>query len=219
VKLIRKWWRPWSLPTARRGRRGAVGGGKKQMAGKAPKIMIIRHAEKPAGKVAGVDEAGESSGHHLSVRGWQRAGALACLFAPAQGPLQNPLLAKPAFIFASAAATDPEPRDTKSRRSEETVTPLAQLIGVDINLTFSKGEERELAEAAKACHGPVLIAWRHEGIPGIAKYILGAEVAPQSWPKDRFDVVFVLTLNPLDGTYSFAQVVQRVLAGDSSEPI
>jgi hypothetical protein len=56
---------------------------------KAPKIMIIRHAEKPAGKVAGVDEAGESSGHHLSVRGWQRAGALACLFAPAQGPLQS----------------------------------------------------------------------------------------------------------------------------------
>jgi hypothetical protein len=186
---------------------------------KAPKIMIIRHAEKPAGKIAGVDEAGESSGHHLSVRGWQRAGALACLFAPAQGPLQNPLLAKPAFIFASAAATDPEPRDTKSRRSEETVTPLAQLIGVDINLTFSKGEERELAEAAKACHGPVLIAWRHEGIPLISNAILGTAAAPQSWPKERFDVVFVFTLNPSTGTYSFAQVGQRVLAGDSAEPI
>ncbi len=194
--------------------------GQARLAGKAPKIMIIRHAEKPAGKVAGVDETGTSSGHHLSVLGWQRAGALACLFAPAHGPLQNALLVKPAFIFASAAATDPEPGDTKSRRSEETVTPLAQLIGVDINLNFSKGQETALAQVAQVCNGPVLIAWRHEGIPVIANCILGAEVVgPQSWPKDRFDVIFVLTLNPLDGTYSFAQVGQRVLAGDSAEPI
>ena len=189
------------------------------MAAKAPKIIIIRHAEKPAGKVAGVDEAGASSGHHLSVRGWQRAGALACLFAPAHGPLQNALLAKPAFIFASAAATDPEPGDTKSLRSEDTVTPLAQLIGVDINLKFSKGQETALAKAAQACNGPVLIAWRHEGINAIANAILGAGVALPIWPKDRFDVIFVLTLNPVDGTYSFSQVMQCLLAGDSAEPI
>jgi hypothetical protein len=153
------------------------------------------------------------------VRGWQRAGALACLFAPAHGSLQNELLAKPAFIFASAAATDPEPGDTKSRRSEETVTPLAQLIAVDINLNFSKGQETALAQAAMACDGSVLIAWRHEGIPVIANSILGAVVAPQSWPKDRFDVILVFTLNPLDGTYSFAQVMECLLADDSAEPI
>jgi hypothetical protein len=212
VKRIRKWWRPWS-------RQAAVDREKKRMPAKAPKIMIIRHAEKPAGKVAGVNEAGASSAHDLSVRGWQRAGALSCLFAPAHGPLQNSLLAKPSFIFASAAATDPEPGDTKSRRSEETVAPLAQLIGVDINLKFSKGQEAALAKAALACDGTVLIAWRHEGIPVIANFILGAEVVPQNWPKDRFDVVFVFTLNPLDGTYGFAQVGQRVLAGDSAEGI
>ena len=55
--------------------------------------------------------------------------------------------------------------------------------------------------------------------PSIANFILGMQVAPQSWPKDRFDVVFVLTLNPLEGTYSFAQVSQLLLAGDSGEPI
>jgi hypothetical protein len=188
-------------------------------AAKAPIIMIIRHAEKPAGKVAGVDETGASSAHHLSVRGWQRAGALACLFAPAHGPVQNALLAKPAFIFASAAATDPEPGDTRSRRSEETVTPLARLIGVDINLSFSRGQETALAKAVLACDGPVLIAWRHEGIPVIANSILGAEATPESWPKDRFDVIFVLTLNPLDGRYSFAQVLECLLEGDLAEPI
>jgi hypothetical protein len=215
VKRFGKWWRFLGLPD------GTLHGtpGQAGPAAKAPKIMIIRHAEKPTGKVAGVDETGTSGAHHLSVRGWQRAGALSCLFAPAHGPAQNALLAKPAFIFAASAATDPEPRDSRSRRSEETVTPLAQLIGVDINRQFSKGQETALAKAALACEGPVLIAWRHEGIPVIANAILGAGVAPQSWPKDRFDVVFVLTLNPLDGTYSFAQMGQRVLAGDSARAI
>src|SRR5271168_5207267 len=119
------------------------------MAAKAPKIMIIRHAEKPAGQVGGVTAWGAASSHDLIVRGWQRAGALACLFAPAHGPLQNPLLARPAFIFASAAVDDPVPGNSRSRRSEETVGPLAELIGVDINLTFSKGQETALAKAAQ----------------------------------------------------------------------
>jgi hypothetical protein len=186
---------------------------------KASKIMIIRHAEKPTGQLAGVNESGASSAHDLIVRGWQRAGALACLFAPAQGPLQNELLAKPAFIFASAPADDPGPGDTKSRRPAETVTPLAQLIGVDINLNFSKGQEKALATAAQACSGPVLIAWQHENINVIANSILGSELVTQTWPKDCFDVVFVLTLNPSEGTYSFAQVPQCLLAGDSAVPI
>jgi len=181
--------------------------------------MIIRHAEKPVGHFAGVNEAGASSPHDLIVRGWQRAGALACLFAPAYGPVQNALLAKPAFIFASAAVDDPMPGDVKSRRSEETVTPLAELIGVDINLTFSKGQETALAKAAQACNGPVLIAWQHENINLIANAILGSKDAPQTWPKECFDVVFVLTLNRSDGTYSFAQVPQCLLAGDSTAPI
>jgi hypothetical protein len=190
------------------------------MTPKAPKIMVIRHAEKPAGKLSGVTEAGETNAHDLIVRGWQCAGALACLLAPAHGPLQHDLLARPEFIFASAAADDPEPGKSRSRRPEETVTPLARVIGRDVDLTFSKGQEKALAKAAQACSGPVLIAWQHENIHSIAHTILGSkEIAPQSWPDDRFDVVFVFTLDPVSGTYSFAQVPQRLLAGDSAKPI
>lgn len=189
------------------------------MTPKASKIMIIRHAEKPAGQAAGVNESGASSKHSLIMRGWQRAGALACLLAPANGALQNPLLAKPAFIFASAAAIDPQRGNSRSRRSEETVTPLAQLLGVAIDLRFSKGQEKAVAKAAEACSGPVLIAWQHENINVIANCILGAETAPQNWPENRFDVIFVFTLNFWDGTYSFTQVPQCLLAGDSAHPI
>ena len=188
------------------------------MPGKAPTIMIIRHGEKPGGKVAGVNEWGTKSDHHLSVRGWQRAGALACLFAPARGALQNGLLAKPAFIFASASG-DSGTGNSRSRRSEETVVPLAQRIGVAVDLRFSKGHEKALAEAAQGCDGPVLIAWQHENISVIANFILGAQVAPVSWPGDRFDLIFVLTLDPANGRYSFAQVTQCLLAGDSERPL
>jgi hypothetical protein len=186
---------------------------------KAPKIMIIRHAEKPVGHFAGVNEAGESSSHDLIVRGWQRAGALACLFAPAHGPLQTPLLARPAFIFASAAVDDPVPGNSRSHRSQETLRALADLIRVEVDLRFSKGQEKALAAAAMACAGPVLIAWQHENINVIANAILSAKVAPQTWPAERFDAVFVFTLNPLDGIYGFAQVPQSLLAGDSPHPI
>jgi hypothetical protein len=189
------------------------------MPAKASKIMIIRHGEKPAGHVAGVDESGASGGHHLSVRGWQRAGALTCLFAPARGPLQSPLLARPEFIFASAAVDDPVPGNSRSRRSEETVRPLAAVVGVEVDLRFSKGGEKALAAAAMACGGPVLVAWHHENISAIVNAIAGAKIAPQNWPSERFDLVFVLTLNQADGTYGFAQVPQCLLAGDSSAVI
>jgi hypothetical protein len=64
-----------------------------------------------------------------------------------------------------------------------------------------------------------LIAWQHESISVIANAILGARVAPHTWPPERFDMVFVFTLNRPDGAYSFAQVPQCLLAGDSPAPI
>jgi hypothetical protein len=65
----------------------------------------------------------------------------------------------------------------------------------------------------------VLIAWQHEAIYSIANAILGAATSPQNWPADRFDVVYVFTLDTSTGTYSFDQVTQCLLAGDSTEKI
>jgi hypothetical protein len=185
----------------------------------ATKIMVIRHAEKPTGNIGGVKESGDSSAHALIVRGWQRAGALACLFAPARGPLQDPLLATPDVLFASAPSDDSNPNNTKSRRPEETLTSLAQLLNLPINLDFSKGQEKSLVAAALASRGTVLIAWQHENISAIANAIPGGEQAPQKWPGNRFDVVFVFTLDAEKGKYHFGQVAQRLLAGDSASLI
>jgi hypothetical protein len=177
--------------------------------------MLIRHAEKPTQAASGVKEDGTQSSHDLIVKGWQRAGALVCFFAPDRGPLQSPLIATPTFLFASAPIDgSSNTGESRSRRSEETLTPLAKKLGAQINLAFTKGQEKEVAQAAQACTGPVLIAWQHEKIYDIAEAIPGGSIAPQNWPGDRFDIVFVLTLRHATNVYDFAQVPQSLLAGD-----
>lgn len=184
------------------------------------KIMVIRHAEKPHNEDSGVNESGEMNKHDLTVRGWQRAGALACFFAPTHGLLQDPRLARPRFLFASAASDDSSGDDaSRSHRPEETIKPLAQKLQLEIDLRFSKGQEEEVALAAQACDGAVLIAWQHEAIYRIANTILGGDTAPQNWPDDRFDVVYVFSLDTSTGNYCFDQVSQCLLAGDSTGSI
>lgn len=176
------------------------------------KIMIIRHAEKPAdsGKPHGVDTDGEKDDESLIVRGWQRAGALAVLFAPSHGALQNPALVTPEFLFASGVA-----RHSESERPQETITPLADKLGLAINTQATKGQEGQVAALATACGGFALIAWEHQNIHLIANAIVGnSTTVPQSWPGDRFDIVWIFDWDQASKQYVFSQVPQQLLAGD-----
>src|SRR5450631_1094991 len=80
------------------------------------RIMFIRHAEKPGGDDRGVEIDGTKDDGSLTVRGWQRAGALVPFF------LTRPEL-KPRVIFACAIR-----HGEKSKRPMQTVTPLADLL-------------------------------------------------------------------------------------------
>jgi hypothetical protein len=181
-------------------------------------VMIIRHGEKPegSGKPYGITDAGERDEESLTVRGWTRAGALAELFDPrgADGGAVAPRagLSRPATIFAS------DPHSHGSKRPEQTVTPLAQALGVQVDVRFAKGQEADLVAALAGARGPVLIGWQHESIGAIIEH-LGAvtPTPPQDWPGGRFDMVYVFTRNG-DG-WNFAQVPQVLLAGDSTKPI
>ena len=86
------------------------------------KIMIIRHAEKPGddGLIAGVSQDGAPDSKELIVRGWQRSGALVCLFAPTAGSFSHALLATPEVIFASGVA-----KHSDSLRPQHTILALA----------------------------------------------------------------------------------------------
>lgn len=188
-----------------------------------PKIMVIRHAEKPTGDIQAMKVDGSHDPESLIVQGWQRAGALTALFAPFNGPLQNSALATPTMIYASGYREkgDPKNGDSKSKRPVETVTPLSQRLGLTINESFGKddkGPENMVADAIQQS-GVVLIAWQHQEIARIANAILGNTSAPQTWPGDRFDLVWVFDLDTATGQYALTQVPQNLLAGDLNTPI
>jgi hypothetical protein len=181
------------------------------------KIMVVRHGEKPGSPPPpfGIDHDGNQNKDCLIVRGWQRSGALACLFSE-MGVAARKHLAVPTTVYATNPAS-------KSKRPKETVSAVSQLQlnGAEPNTTFGEGQEPQLAAQAieDAKQGPVLIGWHHEKIPAIANAILGnSTTAPQHWPGKRFDMVWVFDLQD-DGTWKFDQVPQLVLYGDSDKPI
>lgn len=212
----------------------------------ATKIMIIRHAEKPLENppTSGVEINGTQNQDSLIVQGWQRAGALVTLFAPARGPLQDPHLATPQFIYAAkvskssdpkkgSASSDPE----EGNRPQQTVKPLIDQLqkppvnaeggmALQLNFTFEKDSVAEVAQSAISCDGIVLISWPHGQIPNLAHQIPPSpnskhKIPKGKWPGDRFDIVWVFDLDTSLSTvgYIFRQVPQLLLAGDSPEPI
>jgi hypothetical protein len=198
------------------GKSGGKSGGKPARA-VAPKIMVIRHAEKPADNPPphGVDTDGDHDEESLSVRGWQRAGALAVLLAPATGPLQNSALATPHFAFSSKLD-----KDNGSDRPQQTIKPLLDRLDREVMVNFEHGigDESDLAAAAMACGGTVLISWAHSEITAIVKCLpvskKTAVLVPEEWPDERFDLVWVFDLDPASNEYQFSQVPQLVLSGD-----
>jgi hypothetical protein len=178
----------------------------------ATRIMLIRHAEKPDDKDGGVDQKGKPDKHDLIVRGWQRAGALIQFFANPRDP--NSSIKRPATLFA----TEPN-SGSESNRPLHTVTPLANLLNLNIDSTIAEGSEDALVKAAIAANGVVLIAWHHERIPAIANLILQNQKAPQKWPSNRFDVAWIFSRAVANAPWTFSQVPQLLLSGDSSTVI
>jgi hypothetical protein len=179
----------------------------------ASKIMIVRHAEKPTDpgvtpEIDGVSASGQQDPEELVVRGWQRSGGLVRLFAPRDGHFVDPHLATPGTIFASGVA-----HHSKSLRPQHTVLELATVLGLSLNTQFAKDDYSAMADAAVATHSIVLIGWEHQDIPSIAN----STTVPQTWPGNRFDIVWVFDRQ--GAGWVFSQVPQLLLSGDSPTPI
>jgi hypothetical protein len=175
-------------------------------------IAIIRHGEKPPpfGPPHGIDENGKPHPHSLVVRGWQRAGALVNFFCV---PSDSSLLC-PTRLYSP-------PRhggDGDHGRPNETILALAAKLGTAIDTTFVLDQEEALANRVlESGSGVVLISWEHKRIPKIVNALVGGQIAPP-WPDDRYDLVWVLDLQP-GGGYAFRQLPQLLLAGDRTDVV
>jgi broad specificity phosphatase PhoE len=173
-------------------------------------IMLIRHAEKPRppGPAYGISPTGRLDKRSLTVDGWQRAGALVELFAPSRGRPPGGLW-RPDAVYASAA------RNGRSRRSIETVEPLARQLGVEVVDRFGPGEEEQLVADLTDRPGATLVSWHHKSLTRIIGRLGKTTPAPpRRWPRDRYDMVWVFVRE--GRRRRFVQVPQLLLPGDQA---
>ena len=162
-------------------------------------VIIIRHAEKPP------------VGNHLNDRGRARAQALVGFFK------NNPEVTQdgpPAAIYAMKPSSD-----DGSFRPIETVTPLAQSLGLSIIEDYAKKDGQAMVQAimsnASYVGKMVLICWEHHDIVNLV-HDLGWDSGPDSWKGDVFDRAWILNFEN-GKPVSFKDVPQRLLPGDSSQ--
>lgn len=168
------------------------------------RVLIIRHGEKPTPGFIGVTRNGAKDSHSLTPDGWARAGALVGYFLGSG-------LTCPTSIFASQGKTD-------SRRPAQTVTPLAEMLGLPIETRWdaeTPSDFVKLVAAVKAAPGVVMVCLEHSMIPKFVK-ALGGALPSAEWP-DRWDLTAVLT--PAGTGYSVALSAQRLLKGDRPETV
>jgi hypothetical protein len=171
------------------------------------KIMIIRHAEKAVAGMPGigVDEWGAADPQSLTVRGWQRSGALTRFFAAPSAPG----IERPETIYATGTAAE-----SPSRRSIDTAAPIAAKLGCRFVGRFAKENVDAVIGDAMVQTGAVLIVWEHKMIPSIVRALPNAPDVPALWPPERYDLIWVLDRR--GESWSFTQVAQCLLAGDSA---
>ena len=160
-------------------------------------VFIVRHGEKPA------------TGPDLNDRGRERARALPSWFAANSGTVSNGL---PVAVYAAAP-----PHEGGSLRSIQTCQPFADQNRIAVVADFRKDQAeaavQQLMSDPSIAGKSVLFCWEHNMIPSLAT-ALGALHAPNSWPDEVFDRVWVLDYT--DGKVtSLRDLPQHLLPGDA----
>lgn len=164
-------------------------------------VIIIRHGEKPGDPEVDND----ADGADLSTRGYERAGALAPYVPEAFG--------RPDFLFATQASKH-------SNRPVETITPLANALGLPINAKHADDDFKKVAEDilgnSKYAGKRILICWHHGKIPELTA-ALGGNPPEQHWPGTVFDRFWVIDYGGKRDGLAVENLPQRLLYGDSAQ--
>jgi hypothetical protein len=162
-------------------------------------VVIIRHAEKPP------------IGNDLNAQGYQRANALPGFFS------SNSIVdafGDPVAIYAMAPS-----KADGTMRPIETVTPLAQQLGLTIQENYTKNDLQpvvsEIMNDPQYDGRMVVVCWEHTVIPQLAQ-TFGLTNGPTMWPDNVFDIAWVLHFDGNSAVDGFVMVPENVLPGDST---
>jgi len=132
-------------------------------------VMIIRHGEKIN------DEYTD-----LSPRGKARAECLINVFG------NNGTYATPQKIFAQSPS-----EKKQSTRPRDTVAPLAEALGLQLDLSYTSGQIKKLTNYITSSNDEVtLISWSNDKIPDIAEKL--GITNPPDWDNDTFDEIWMI---------------------------
>ncbi|KAI5122869.1 hypothetical protein M0805_003321 [Coniferiporia weirii] len=138
-------------------------------------VYLIRHGEKPA-----------DGGDGLSPRGEQRAKCLVDVFGASSSYNIGYILAE-------------HPKSSGAReRPVETVTPLAQSLGLTIDTSCSRADASRVASAVAAFAATsdpsksILICWEHGELTDIVEALGVPKKTAPKYPGDAFDIIWTL---------------------------
>ena len=181
-------------------------------------ILCLRHAEKPANAEddskeldedgAGFDQHGSLNRHSLTIKGWQRACALAT--TRLAGQLADDVDADDLEIFAPDYDDD-----AKEHRPYQTVLPLRGLWRTEkIRQPGTTDEVDELHREVMKVDGIAIVCWEHDRLVDFVQKLVG-DAREVAWPGDRFDVILRLRPAPDDEErYSLEWRDQKLVPGD-----
>ena len=138
-------------------------------------VMIIRHAEKPV------------EGMGLTPAGEARAKAYVQYFQPFKFQAES---LKPDAIYAAADSKN-------SRRPRLTVEPLAQALGLPLNINYKDKDYQSLVNDLRVHNQAknILVCWHHGALPEVLQ-AFGANptnILPGGvWPGEQYGWVLVL---------------------------
>lgn len=142
-------------------------------------IILMRHA----------DKTDDPDNEDLSDAGTARAEHLVTYIPQSFG--------KPDYIIATA-------HSKHSNRPRETVTPLANALGLKVQHDFENDDFEDLADeifSNPEYKGKTLvICWHHGNLPAIAA-LLGAPPGsyPDPWPEDAYNIILDFRYDPNSG--------------------
>jgi hypothetical protein len=158
------------------------------------RVILFRHAEKPA----------DDADHDLSPRGRERAAALAEL-------LGGPSDLRPDVLFATRTESD-----GGGVRTQQTLAPLAERLGLEVRCPFKKDQYERLAahvlEDASLAGKVVAICWNHTNLPAFAAALGLGDGAPSRWDKDTFDRFWVISYE--GGPARLRELLQPIILGN-----
>jgi hypothetical protein len=132
------------------------------------KVVIIRHAEKPA------------DGDNLSCKGFNRSLQLpAVLYSKFK---------LPGKIFVPSVDNG---KSANQLRMLETITPFAVKYNLKVNSKFDVEDTKDLADAIKKTNGYALVVWQHSNIDNIVR-ALGVDTKGMKWGDNDYDSIWII---------------------------